>query len=243
MPTLSCNEDGGPSVREQYATQHLYYELERLVSSDPFLKALLPSKDGKLLLDLPASRSPLGHGDHPAGTGDRPSKVAIVGAGVTGLFLGMMLDYFNTRVPEFHVDYDILEAGPEDRVGGRLFTYNFPLKPDSPPGPHDYYDVGGMRFPQNPFMARVFDLFTWLKMPFVNKDELRSDTPIGSLIPYSMTNKNGTEQNEPFCFNGITKWGSYVDIAASAGEGGDAFGFNEDPYAREIPPAYVLQSP
>jgi len=242
MPSLTWNEGEGLSVREQYAINHLYGEIERLASGDQQLKELLPSVDGKLLLDLPAARPLVGHGGQPAGTGDSPNKVAIVGAGVTGLFLGMMLDYFNKNVPAFNVEYDILEAAPEERVGGRLFTYNFPPKLDSPPGPHDYYDVGGMRFPQNPVMTRVFDLFTFLGMPFVNKDEMRSDTPNGSLIPYSMQNSNAKGQNEPFCFNGVTKWGSYLDIAASAGEGGDAFGFNQDPYAPEIPSAYVLQS-
>jgi hypothetical protein len=53
------------------------------------------------------------------------------------------------------VSYDIFEAADRDRIGGRLFTYNF-IAQDArnPPGQHDYYDVGAMRFPQNKVMTR-----------------------------------------------------------------------------------------
>jgi len=234
-PKLSWNEGGQWSIREWYAINHLEDELQRIVSSDPSLKMKVPIGADLSLLEPPAP--------HPSlrDTDGRRHKVAIVGAGVTGLFLGMMFDYFKTEVPEFDIEYDIIEAGPEDRVGGRLFTYNFPHKTGTRSGPHDYYDVGGMRFPENPVMTRVFELFAFLKM---HKQDLKPDTPNGALIPYSMTNTvSGNVQNEPFCYNGITKWGSYVDIAASAGEGGDAFGFNKDPYAKPIPSAYVFPAP
>ena len=45
--------------------------------------------------------------------------------------------------------YDILESTPPERLGGRLFTYNFGGDRDT----HDYYDVGAMRFPDNLVMA------------------------------------------------------------------------------------------
>jgi Flavin containing amine oxidoreductase len=87
---------------------------------------------------------------------DKPIKVGIVGAGAAGLFTAMIFDYLNSlnlkddgTGKTFHVNYDILEAADQDRVGGRLFTYNFQA-----PGPHDYYDVGAMRFPKNPVMKR-----------------------------------------------------------------------------------------
>jgi len=48
-----------------------------------------------------------------------------------------MFDYFKTEVPEFDIEYDIIEAGPGDRVGGRLFTYNFPHNAGTPSGPHE----------------------------------------------------------------------------------------------------------
>lgn len=46
--------------------------------------------------------------------------------------------------------YQILESVGQERVGGRLFTYEF----NGPRSPHDYYDVGAMRFPKNPVMTR-----------------------------------------------------------------------------------------
>ncbi|KAK1756354.1 hypothetical protein QBC47DRAFT_444804 [Echria macrotheca] len=240
MQSLSLNEKGGPSVREQYATHHLEAELLRLASADEGLTGYITTdKDGKLLLQPPEPRSMLGDGSPEF---KHPHKVAIVGAGVTGL-LGMMLDFFNEHVDGFKVGYDIFEAGPPERVGGRLFSYKFPVTPNSPAGPHDYYDVGGMRFPENPIMDRVFDLFTWLKMPKVCADQFTSDTPNGSLIPYSMTNKKDDVQNEPFCYNGTSKWGSYLDIAAKA-ENFDAFGFNKNNLGDgEIPTAVLKMNP
>jgi monoamine oxidase len=167
-------------------------------------------------------------------------KVAIVGAGVAGLFLGMMLDYLNEHIPEFKVGYEIFEANDAPRVGGRMFTYNFkPDLPHNPQGPHDYYDVGAMRFPQNAIMQRVFELFDWLEMPM---GPLKKDTKNGSLVPYSMTNTTGEVQNEPFRYNDQTRWGSYVNIAAAAA-GKDAFGFNKDHRDPPIPSAVLTMSP
>jgi protoporphyrinogen oxidase len=74
-------------------------------------------------------------------------KVAIIGAGAAGLFTAMIFDYLNDRFPGLNVKYELLE-GEQERSGGRLFTYKFPQQTDQPkPGPHDYYDVGAMRFP------------------------------------------------------------------------------------------------
>ncbi|OJD38025.1 l-amino acid oxidase [Diplodia corticola] len=83
-------------------------------------------------------------GAHP------PGKVCIVGAGVAGLFIAMMLDTLG-------IPYDILEAN--ERIGGRVYTHRFG------PGPHDYYDVGAMRFPDIPIMQLAFELFDYLKLP------------------------------------------------------------------------------
>ncbi|KAK3356737.1 hypothetical protein B0T25DRAFT_603294 [Lasiosphaeria hispida] len=245
---LPADHDKGLSIREQYAFAHTVKEINEVVASEEHLGELLggslvPESDG--LPDLPDIAPSVGRhgGDGPANVVGQPNKVAIVGAGVTGLFLGMMLDYLNSTIPDFNIDYDIFEAGEDTRVGGRLFTYNFPSRlPKNPPGPHDYYDVGGMRFPQNPVMQRVFELFDWLEMPYVTKDKFRTDTPNGSLIPYSMTNTNNKGQNEPFRYNDITRWGSYLDIAAEA-EGCDAFGFNKDRHDPQIPPALLKMEP
>ena len=85
---------------------------------------------------------------HEALTADDPT-VAIIGAGAAGLFTALLFDYLNDQVPALNVSYDIFES--QSKVGGRLFTYNFS---DLAVNPHDYYDVGAMRFPDNPVMER-----------------------------------------------------------------------------------------
>jgi Flavin containing amine oxidoreductase len=79
------------------------------------------------------------------------AKVCIIGAGASGLFTGMIIDYLKKVLDEefginFNVTYDILEAS--NRVGGRLYTHHFSNSI------HDYYDVGAMRFPDSPIMER-----------------------------------------------------------------------------------------
>lgn len=66
-------------------------------------------------------------------------KVCIIGAGVTGLFIGMLLKYVGIT------DIDIFEGN--NRVGGRLYTHHF-----SGDTKHNYYDVGAMRVPEIPWM-------------------------------------------------------------------------------------------
>jgi hypothetical protein len=75
-------------------------------------------------------------------------KVGIVGAGVAGLFSAMLLEWLDSKLPELNISYDILEAAKENRLGGRLYTHHFSNEP------HDYYDVGAMRFPDNDIMNR-----------------------------------------------------------------------------------------
>lgn len=238
--------DPSLTIRQQYARASVEQEIERVVHNERVpLDNLPPESAGGLrkLPDIAPSKDiqetleklSLERIKFPS----TPPKVAIVGAGVAGLFLGMMLDYLNDQIPEFNVGYEIFEANDASRVGGRLFTYNFkPDPPQNPQGSHDYYDVGGMRFPQNPVMQRVFELFDWLGMPM---GPLEQDTPNGSLVPYSMTNPANKDQNEPFRYNDKTMWGSYVNIAATA-KGNDAFGFNKDHRDPPIPPAYVHPS-
>lgn len=235
------------TIRQQYALTAVEQEIERVINNEGVpLDGFTPGFDGNLP-ELPDIAPSVGQHDNQEALEKlslelkkrppTPPKVAIVGAGVAGLFLGMMLDYLNDQIPAFNVGYEIFEANDSSRVGGRLFTYNFkPDPPQNPQGPHDYYDVGGMRFPQNPIMQRVFDLFDWLDMPVVCP--MQKDTASGSRVPYSMTNPAGEDQNEPFRYNDRTKWGSYVNIAATA-QGNDAFGFNNDHRDPPIPRAYV----
>ncbi|KAF5325024.1 hypothetical protein D9619_010095 [Psilocybe cf. subviscida] len=90
----------------------------------------------------------------------KTDKIGIVGAGASGLYAAMILQSLN-------IDYEILEAN--DRIGGRLFTHRFNGEagvdaPVGTPARYDYFDVGAMRFPQIPFMRRVWDLFDLLEL-------------------------------------------------------------------------------
>jgi monoamine oxidase len=85
-----------------------------------------------------------------------PRKVCIVGAGVAGLYIATILQDLN--IP--NLTYDILESNI--RVGGRLYTHKFSEEP------HDYYDIGAMRYPDIPLMDRTFALFKRTNMPLIN---------------------------------------------------------------------------
>lgn len=84
-----------------------------------------------------------------------PRKVCIVGAGVSGLYIAMILD--SLEIP--NLTYDILEAN--SRVGGRVYTHHFSDQR------HDYYDIGAMRYPSIPIMDRTFELFKRLNVPTI----------------------------------------------------------------------------
>ncbi|KAL5496076.1 hypothetical protein ACEPAH_3169 [Sanghuangporus vaninii] len=91
-------------------------------------------------------------------------KVAIIGAGIGGLYAAMLLR--DKAIP-----FEILEAS--DRYGGRLYTHTFSGVE------HDYYDVGAMRFPKTPLMNPVFKLFN--RLGIWEKDKL---------IPYIFESPN-----------------------------------------------------
>ncbi|KAF8880219.1 L-amino acid oxidase 1 [Gymnopilus junonius] len=114
------------------------------------------------------------------------ARVAIIGAGVAGLRTAMLLE-------KLKIPYRIFEAN--DGPGGRLFTYRFPSDPTkSPPGKHDYYEVGGMRFPDNAANKPTFDLFKELGFRF--RDE---QNPDGELIPFVYSKDDNIRH-----FNNIT---------------------------------------
>jgi len=144
------------SIRNQWAREHATRGLKELLNKK-LARYPIPGFPDHLGHDTPLPSLP-----RPPSRDDSSSKkitdakVAIVGAGAAGLFTGMILDHLNNldclKDKGFHVSYDIFEAADKDRVGGRLFTYNF--KAQDPQGPHDYYDVGAMRFPENKVMTR-----------------------------------------------------------------------------------------
>ena len=105
-------------------------------------------------------------GTDPPDLPKKPTKdigtVCIVGAGVSGepilfeslratlmsvllvlgLYIAMILDKLN--IPG--LSYEIIEAN--DRFGGRVYTHKFS------DAPHNYYDVGAMRFPEIDIMKK-----------------------------------------------------------------------------------------
>jgi monoamine oxidase len=100
-------------------------------------------------------------------------KIGIVGGGIAGLYTAYILKSLG-------IDYEILEANP-DRMGGRIYTHHF-----STDIAHDYYDIGAMRFPDSPIMARTFDLFRRLKMGEPGKLPEKGNV----LMPYYMIGRN-----------------------------------------------------
>ncbi|KAK0718028.1 hypothetical protein B0T26DRAFT_752009 [Lasiosphaeria miniovina] len=59
-------------------------------------------------------------------------SIAIVGAGVAGLFTAMILNYLNKEY-DLNAKYTIFEANKPKRLGGRLYTHKFEQKDDKYP--------------------------------------------------------------------------------------------------------------
>ncbi|KAH9927100.1 uncharacterized protein BXZ73DRAFT_48983 [Epithele typhae] len=90
--------------------------------------------------------------------------------------------------------YEILEAS--DRIGGRIFTYRFNGEaghdaPINTPARYDYIDIGAMRYPNIPFMKRVFDLFE--RRLGMSEDDL--------LIEYKYSADNTFERYNDILYN------------------------------------------
>ncbi|KAG8909823.1 hypothetical protein FRC01_006711 [Tulasnella sp. 417] len=115
------------------------------------------------------------------------APIGILGAGVGGLYAAMMLESIDIK-------FQILEAS--DTTGGRVFTHRFPNG-----GEHDYYDVGAMRFPDEPAMRRLFYLFESKQLNSQGLDIL------SKLIPYHF---DSTDNNSFLEFNRIRKRSSEV---------------------------------
>ena len=180
---MSLNTKLDISLRDQWAQQHvirgIQHESNRLAELYNPVGSVAPIlRLGKKLPKAPV----------PPDSGDKVINVVnlgIVGAGAGGLFTAMLLDYLNIQLfkqagwedplkgiklaedypgippvdakfPAVYFRYEIVEAAGSDRVGGRLFSYNFGGARDT----HDYYDVGAMRFPDNPVMKRYESLLS-----------------------------------------------------------------------------------
>lgn len=84
--------------------------------------------------------------------------IGIIGAGCAGLCAAMMLQ-------DLGIDYEILEALPDEehggRTGGRIYTYRFNGEegvnaPINDPKRYDYIDMGAMRYPKIPSQEPTF---------------------------------------------------------------------------------------
>jgi hypothetical protein len=128
-------------------------------------RELTPIDEDDIPLELPPTPDFWKSFEPPArdigATAPPPLVVCIVGAGPAGLFTGMIFDYIKSKVPGFNVEYRILEAagsGPYPQPfspvqrAGRLFSYSW--EKEDTTTPRLYYDVGAMRYPQNPVMER-----------------------------------------------------------------------------------------
>lgn len=97
--------------------------------------------------------------------------VGIVGAGISGLYVALLLRR------EGH-DVTIFEAS--DRVGGRIYTHRF-----SPQARAEdiYFEAGAMRIPRSSLHSRVFDLVRYLNTRSSSEDKIE-------LIPYILEHEN-----------------------------------------------------
>lgn len=87
----------------------------------------------------------------------------------------MLLDHFKDEFG-LDVEYEILETNGENRVGGRLFTHYFGKGEEAKPRPgnHNYYDVGGMRFPNSKVMEPSVDLLKAPSMQLIHVQYFRA---------------------------------------------------------------------
>lgn len=140
---MSLDIHSSTSIRDQWAQYHVHQALRRTYNKshdNSHFGLGRPLEEDEELPEPPQLRLP------DAQLTDTSPRVCIVGAGAAGLFTALLFDYLNESVPGFNVQYDVFESG--SAVGGRLYTYNFSGVA------HDYYDVGAMRFPDNPIMQR-----------------------------------------------------------------------------------------
>jgi phytoene dehydrogenase-like protein len=126
-------------MRESLATLLNRLIKEGKIDEIPALRKIIPQGTEKVSPNKLPKRSKEPQQDVPL-----DFKVCIVGSGMAGLYSALILDHLG-------IPYDILEAA--SRPGGRILTHYFSTKP------HDYYDIGAMRFPKIPPMKRTFDLF------------------------------------------------------------------------------------
>ena len=113
-------------------------------------------------------------------------NVAIVGAGMSGLYAALLLK-------ENQPDVQVKMFEATDRVGGRVYTHWFEKGKKN-----QYFEAGAMRLPETSWQEPVFDLIKYL-----NARLPKSTNPPIQLIPYNYScpsgNRvyvNGRKQND-----------------------------------------------
>ncbi|CAF3640669.1 unnamed protein product [Fusarium graminearum] len=223
LPTDSYKHMWARYVAKRAFDEDIKSASKRLVEAqkaNPDLFSGKISQDMRVATILAKTQEEIGTGLVP-----RDSKkldIGIIGAGVSGLFTALVFDWLNEECKDqgLKINYDIIEAGEEARLGGRLYTHRFS------DAPHDYYDVGAMRFPNNTIMRRTFQLFNYLGMK----------PGKGGLIPYYMDDVDGVC---PTYFNDVRKVGDVWTDKAD-----DPFRINSGLEEKDkIPEIYLKTNP
>lgn len=112
-------------------------------------------------------------------------RIGIVGGGHAGMYAALLLH-------DLGIDYHIFEASGE-RMGGRVLTHYF----DN--APHQYAELGAMRFPFNFMQDRLFKTWGYLNGTAASVPGAREIPK----IPYILFDDNPkTDSGNLLCFNG-----------------------------------------
>ncbi|RGP60971.1 hypothetical protein FSPOR_10284 [Fusarium sporotrichioides] len=191
LPTKSYKHMWARYVAKRAFDEDIKSASKRLIEAqkvNPDLFSDTISKDMRVATILAKTQQEIGTGLVPKDS--KKLDIGIIGAGVAGLFTALVFDWLNEECKDLglKINYDIIEAAEETRLGGRLYTHRFS------DAEHDYYDVGAMRFPNNTIMKRTFQLFNYLGMK----------PGKGGIIPYYMDDEDGVC---PTYFNDVRKVG------------------------------------
>ncbi|KAH8807993.1 putative flavin-containing amine oxidase [Xylogone sp. PMI_703] len=96
-------------------------------------------------------------------------NIAVVGAGISGLYAALLLQREGHNVT-------IYEAN--SRIGGRIYTHRFC------PDDGSYFEAGAMRIPKSTLHSQVYDLIRYLN------DKSQDEHNKIELIPYILENEN-----------------------------------------------------
>lgn len=116
------------------------------------------------------SLEPLPRKPSPVFVDIKDLKVGIIGAGMAGLYSGLLLK-------SQRVDFHIYEANPE-RVGGRIYTHRFNAEKDQ------YFEAGAMRLPKT-HQEPVFKL-----IGYVNEENKNNTDYLVELLDYVINTEN-----------------------------------------------------